>query len=356
MTLPLSLTISVLPLICGFHDPRAAQDPIGAMDQAYIHESKTAHFDDDLDRQRFYERWLQAFRQALQEHPDSAYVRTARSRTIELLNGLGRYRESIVALQEEYDAAGSDRSRAETLYHVGELAYKLGMSGDVEMARKSINSFTQVRALVKEPNEWWVIGLCKSASLQSLVFSAHLEAAENYAKAYEIMPGLTPARRENLSSQQYYQEELPQRMAVEYAWAGRAEESIAALKRLDQLEDRHFSMVHHLRALLHSPKDRPQVPAAVVDYAAAWLEAHPNSQDAAQLGIDIARAYTDNGNRERSIEWYENVLRYAEDGEAGIGTRNAADLAASSLQGLYYQTGQTKKLEALKGRTISGRD
>jgi hypothetical protein len=145
-----------------FHEPNRRADPIRGIDAEYIRASDAVRSDPTVDRNAFYEVWLATFKEAAEQYPRSHHVPLARRRIIELLNGLGRYPESITLLEEELQGAKGDwnpqfpvSGRAFLYYQIGELAYSAYLAGkDRYFARKAIDSFYKVRMLTGSPNVW----------------------------------------------------------------------------------------------------------------------------------------------------------------------------------------------------------
>jgi tetratricopeptide (TPR) repeat protein len=329
-------------------------DPVCRLQSEYRREGDVLRADRSIDRRPIYEDWFERLQQATQRHPDSDCAGWATRESRALLNGLGRYRESLGMLEEGLAKATTDASRGYYLQQMGEVSFRVAFAEkDSQLAHKCIDSYARLRELEKTPNAGWPTGFEYEGTLQAVVLKNHLGAADAFAAAYRVYTQLPEAQQRNASdvagAAGPRSEHWLQQAAAEYARVDRPQEAIAAINELEKISGRRQSMGDHLLSVLgngapeHSPK-------ALYDHIAAWLDEHPDEPRGPEVILLVGQGYERLGNTESAIATLEDLLRKAENQAFREQWRTVTEMAAAHLGRLYIQSSQLKKMENLVER------
>lgn len=326
-------------------------DPICRLQSEYRREADMLRADRSVDRRPIYEDWFERLQRAVQQFPDSPCAGWATRESRALLNGLGRYRESLDMLEEGLAKAESDGSRGYYLQQMGEVSYWIAFAEkDAELARKSMDSFARLRELEKTPNAGWATGFEHEGSLQSVVFQNHGRAAEAFAEAHRVYTGLSEVQRKGMSdSAGPPPERWLQQAAVEYARVDRAQDAIVALQELETVQGRRQSLGQHLLLVLGDDSQEPK-PGALYDFVASWLDEHPDEPRRPEVALRVAEGYDRLGRTEKAAVRFEELLQDAENPAFRERWRAVVEIAAAKLGNLYFRTTQQDKMDLLVER------
>lgn len=326
-------------------------DPICRMQAEYRVLSDELRQDRSIDRRPIYEDWFERLQRAVQQFPKSPCAGWASGESYALLNGLGRYLESLDLLEEGLAKAKTDGSRRYYLQQMGEVSYWAALAEkDQALARKSMDSFARLRDLEGTPNAGWATGFEHEGSLQSMVFEEHERAAEAFAEAHRVYTNLTEAQRKSLSDVGGPPpERWLQQAAVEFARVGRAQEAIIALEELDKVQGRRQTLGGHLLLVLGDDSQEPK-PSELYDFAASWLDKHPDEPRRPEVALRVAEGYDRLGRVDAAADRFEELLREAEDPTFRGKWRSVVEIAAAKLGNLYYRTTQQDRMDRLVER------
>ncbi len=331
--------------------PARNVDPIFLLSEAYSQESLVVGRNPGIDRVEFFEHWLRRFQQVVMDNPLSPMRDVARSKINELLNGLGRWRESLEVYDLRLLEATSEHQRGQFWYDIGEVAYNgYFVERDDALAVRSIESFAKARE-VKGNGPWAIVGLQRSAQLEAFAFGNHCRAGDLYVQSFEVAERLAPPELTQMGETQrnLLLETALQGAVREFAAAEDGARALEAIRRLESLENRRLPMEIHLGVLLGEGHQREGL-REYCDYVDAWLRRRTYDETMLNLMATLAFHYQAVGARDRAVAWNEAVLRRAEEPTF---PKDKAELLKSTvhrLRVLYTTAGEHEKRARLDQR------
>lgn len=328
--------------VCSGQEQDIWKSRFEALDARYMAESRFVGQDRSIDPQPYYERWLSEFQGFAEQAPNGWYRDRARMRVVAALNSLARPKDSVEVLQtlvdeerrkeSEQSALFSTSTLADYLNQLGEASYSAAvLDRDESWARKSIDSFAEMREVLPVPCAAAVIGLSKSATLEGKLLGNRQREAELQLAAFETWRKLP--KHEQRSDYRSQGESILGNAVVAFAEADQPEK---ALELLTTLEDFTLGGEPHRRALnnlLAVGSQRRK--SDYVDYAEAWVQRHPKDSTVPSILLRVGSFHAVNSPKEKAVQFLDQAVASA---EQGIG--RLSDLQWMALQSQYSHLGR----------------
>jgi tetratricopeptide (TPR) repeat protein len=299
-----------------------------------------------FDRKAYYEHWLNRFEVASIENPGSRNVGLAVRRKVELLNGLGRFRESLDTVREILVMTKSEEARLNLLYDMGEIGRMVALiENDPEVAREALDSFAHVVKARGVTTGQSVTSLQQSADLEAAMFGNHARSAELYMQALAGLDQLTEPERRAMSDRQSYVKTCLAGAAVEYAKANHPDRAIEVFRRFEEVGEPNQVRIQLLE-MIRGAKEM-EARRTLAGFAWEWAERHPDAPEVENVWYEIGMRYRGIAEQTRAAMAFQKFVDLVEKPGAPADP-TAVVTARSYLRDYYKNTGDKEKLQALE--------
>jgi hypothetical protein len=326
---------------------RTPGDAISRLRAEYLVEAERVRGESADEKNRFMEEWAERLRSAIQDHPSSPNAPWARGELRGTLNSLGRLKELLALLSTNVTEAETVWDRAYLLQQMGLIAeMSFYVDRDVTVARQAIDSFREVRDLIKEPDVWWVVGLQKTAGLTASAFGDPLGAARLHMEVVDVFHRLSPSQQADLSHYAFAEESLSD-AAVQFAKAGDVVSSMNASDQLQALTELRRPVPEHSRRLL-SPLSGIVDARPYCERSQKWLSEHLDAPSAEGLAYDLGFAWIRVDDHDRAAWAFEQFLTRAETARPNEILDRQIGSVEPILRRRFELAGETNRLDALQ--------
>lgn len=328
-------------------EARNPDDAISRLRAEYLVETERVRGESADEKNRFLEEWAERLRSAIQDHPSNPNTPWAKAALRGILNSLGRLKELLALLTMNVSEAETVWDRAYLLQQMGLIAeMSFYVDRDVTVARQAIDSFREVRDLIKEPDAWWVVGLQKTAGLTASAFGDPLGAARLHMEVVDVFHRLSPSQQADLSHYAFAEESFSE-AAVQFAKAGDVVSSINALDQLQALTELRRPVAEHLRKLL-SPLSGIIDARPYCDLSQIWLDEHLDAPSAEGLAYDVGVAWVRVDEHDKAARAFEQFLTRAATAKRSDSLERQVRSVEPILRRRFELAGDTDRLAALQ--------